>query len=158
MLSRAFLVSESINAMELAEALARKIERDVIQAQNFFTLTPERNSNDMIVRVRLNMLGIVGVGNRTRMSYALLVTLDGYPFVCPKAWVEKPGDAFIYHLQIWPPRPPMNLPEVCTSAESKYQKDWAARRIAPGERNLLGFLRQVLYTLNNENTHSKARQ
>lgn len=112
----------------------------------------------MICRLQLEMAGILGNGKRKRMLYALLITLDGYPFVCPRAWVEKPGDAFIYHLQIWPPRNPLNLPEVCVSAELAYQKDWTARRIAPGERNILGFLRQVLFTLNNENTHSKARQ
>lgn len=143
--------------MELAEALARKIERDVAQAQNFFAITPLRNSNAIIHRLQLDMQGVLGGGNRARIRYGLLITLDGYPFVCPRAWVERPGDAFIYHMQIWQPRPPLNLPEVCTSAELTYQKDWSARRIAPGERNLLGFLRQVLFTLNNENTHSKAR-
>lgn len=144
--------------MELVEALRRKIERDVASAQNRYQITPLRNENGMICRLQLNMAGVLGNGKRKRMLYSLLITLDGYPFVCPRAWVEKPGDAFIYHLQIWPPRQPLNLPEVCVSAELAYQKDWAARRIAPGERNILGFLRQVLFTLNNENTHSKARQ
>jgi len=143
--------------MDLAEALARKIENDVTQAQNFFAITPLRHSNGIIQRLQLEMVGVIGRGNRARMRYALLITLDGYPFVCPRAWVEKPGDAFIYHMQIWQPRPPLNLPEVCVSAESAYQKDWSAKRIAPGERNIVGFLRQILFTLNNENTHSKAR-
>ncbi|MBI5302735.1 MAG: hypothetical protein HY868_11400 [Chloroflexi bacterium] len=143
--------------MELAEALRRKIERDVEQAQTFYPITPIRNANGMICRLQLEMSGAIGAGNPARMHYALLITLDGYPFVCPRAWVEKPDDAFIFHMQIWQPRPPLNLPEVCTSAELAYQKDWTARRIAPGERTILGFLRQVLFMLNNENTHSKAR-
>jgi hypothetical protein len=143
--------------MELIEALARKIERDVEHAQNFFQITPLYNNQGMITRLQLEMIGALGAGNPARMRYSILITLDGYPFVCPRAWVEKPGDSFIYHMQIWQPRPPLNLPEVCTSAESQYQKDWAARRIAPGERNIAGFLRQILFTLNNENSHSKAR-
>ena len=93
--------------MELAEALRRKIERDVEQAQSLFEIIPDRNGQGMICRLRLEMLGVLGGGKRTRMRYTLLVTLDGYPFVCPRAWVEQPSDAFIYHLQIWPPRPPL---------------------------------------------------
>jgi hypothetical protein len=146
--------------MELAEALKRKIARDVAQAQQFYSIHSIENGNGLINRLELEMPGALGMrsGKRARMIYSLIVTLDGYPFVCPRAWVHKPSDAFIFHLQIWHARPPLNLPEVCVSAELLYQKDWTARRIAPGERTILGFLRQIFFTLNNENTHSRARE
>jgi len=144
--------------MDLLEAFRRRLERDVTQAQEFFHIRPVRNAQGLIHRLHVEMSGVVGDWSHARMDYWLLVTLDGYPFACPKVWVEKPLEQRICHLNIWRPQKPMNLPEVCLSASLRFQDDWEAKRIPSEERNITGLLRQVAFTLNNENTHSKARE
>jgi len=134
--------------MNLEEQIrnARKVISSIVPIREF----------GRIIGLQFKIKGIVGKGNKRKITYHVIAFLDDWPDNLPRVFIIYPPDEQIKHVNIYHPRShprlQRRLPEICWGNNVD---EW--RKVPPSRRTITLFLTYLMKVLNEENPYSPAR-